>query len=180
MMQRQLHRWDPTAVVLLSWHPSLFIHIPWAVFVVLLFQRLEKRMSTDMGAIMQLLQRQMVLVPPAYSSVTSPIEASPNPPKPGQKLVHPVNPLETETAILSEVFHKLSNHCHQFSSNLIRVFNSFSWIFPRYSTPTTLLTVPKSPVKVCQVQWSSSSWTLPYSPPLRLLLGLIWDDGHIA
>uniref|UniRef100_A0A671NLN5 Voltage-gated inwardly rectifying potassium channel KCNH2 n=1 Tax=Sinocyclocheilus anshuiensis TaxID=1608454 RepID=A0A671NLN5_9TELE len=70
--------------------------------------RLEKRMSTDMGAIMQLLRRQMVLVPPAYSSVTSPVEASPNPPKPGQKLVHPVNPLETETpAILSEVFHKL-------------------------------------------------------------------------
>lgn len=62
-------------------------------------------MSTDMGAIMQLLQRQMVLVPPAYSSVTSPVEASPNPPKPGQKLVHPVNPLETGTpAILSEVF----------------------------------------------------------------------------
>uniref|UniRef100_A0A8C1DGM2 Voltage-gated inwardly rectifying potassium channel KCNH2 n=1 Tax=Cyprinus carpio carpio TaxID=630221 RepID=A0A8C1DGM2_CYPCA len=44
--------------------------------------RLEKRMSTEMGAIMQLLQRQMVLVPPAYSSVTSPIEASSNPPKP--------------------------------------------------------------------------------------------------
>uniref|UniRef100_A0A673G6U6 Voltage-gated inwardly rectifying potassium channel KCNH2 n=1 Tax=Sinocyclocheilus rhinocerous TaxID=307959 RepID=A0A673G6U6_9TELE len=44
--------------------------------------RLEKRMSTDMGAIMHLLQRQMVLVPPAYSSVTSPIEASSNPPKP--------------------------------------------------------------------------------------------------
>uniref|UniRef100_A0A9J7YND7 Voltage-gated inwardly rectifying potassium channel KCNH2 n=1 Tax=Cyprinus carpio carpio TaxID=630221 RepID=A0A9J7YND7_CYPCA len=66
--------------------------------------RLEKRMSTDMGAIMQLLQRQMVLVPPTYSSVTSPIEASPNPPKPGQKLTHPVNPLETETpAILSEI-----------------------------------------------------------------------------
>ncbi|CAM4593058.1 unnamed protein product [Leuciscus chuanchicus] len=67
-------------------------------------QRLEKRMSTDIGAIMQLLQRQMVLVPPTYSSVTSPIEASPNPPKPGQKLVQPVNPLETETpAILSEI-----------------------------------------------------------------------------
>ncbi len=181
MMQRQLHRWDPTTVVLLSWHPSLFIHIPWAVFVVLFFQRLEKRMSTDMGAIKQLLQRQMVLVPPAYSSVTSPIEESPNLPKPDQKLVYPVNPLETETpAILSEVFHKLSNHRHQFLSNLIWVFNTFSWIFPRYLTPATLLVVPKSPVKVCQVQWSSSSWTLPYSPPLRLLLGIIWDDGHIA
>uniref|UniRef100_A0A672RY72 Voltage-gated inwardly rectifying potassium channel KCNH2 n=1 Tax=Sinocyclocheilus grahami TaxID=75366 RepID=A0A672RY72_SINGR len=44
--------------------------------------RLEKRMSTDMRAIMHLLQRQLVLVPPAYSSVTSPIEASSNPPKP--------------------------------------------------------------------------------------------------
>lgn len=64
-------------------------------------------MSKDIGAIMQLLQRQMVQVPPAYSSVTSPTETSPIPPKPGQKLVQPVNPLETETpSILSEVFHK--------------------------------------------------------------------------
>lgn len=29
-------------------------------------------MSTDIGAIMQLLQRQMAMVPPAYSSVSSP------------------------------------------------------------------------------------------------------------
>lgn len=29
-------------------------------------------MSTDIGAIMQLLQRQMALVPPAYSAVSSP------------------------------------------------------------------------------------------------------------
>uniref|UniRef100_A0A3Q3W029 Voltage-gated inwardly rectifying potassium channel KCNH2 n=1 Tax=Mola mola TaxID=94237 RepID=A0A3Q3W029_MOLML len=34
--------------------------------------RLENRMSTDIGAIMQLLQRQMALVPPAYSAVSSP------------------------------------------------------------------------------------------------------------
>ncbi|KAM6977690.1 voltage-gated inwardly rectifying potassium channel KCNH2 [Aplochiton taeniatus] len=34
--------------------------------------RLETRMSTDIGAIMQLLQRQMALVPPAYSTVLSP------------------------------------------------------------------------------------------------------------
>nr|XP_055058218.1 potassium voltage-gated channel subfamily H member 2a isoform X1 [Misgurnus anguillicaudatus] len=68
--------------------------------------RLEKRMSTDIGAIMQLLQRQMVQVPPAYSSVTSPVEASANPPKPGQKLVQPVNPLETETPdIPSQILH---------------------------------------------------------------------------
>ncbi|XP_057188977.1 potassium voltage-gated channel subfamily H member 2a [Triplophysa rosa] len=66
--------------------------------------RLEKRMSTDIGAIMQLLQRQMVHIPPTYSSVIAPLETSPNPPKPGQKLVQPVNPLETETpAISSEI-----------------------------------------------------------------------------
>ncbi|XP_066534725.1 potassium voltage-gated channel subfamily H member 2a [Hoplias malabaricus] len=59
--------------------------------------RLESRMSTDIGAIMQFLQRQMALVPPAYSTVTSPPESSPNPPKPGQKLVQSVNPLEMET-----------------------------------------------------------------------------------
>ncbi|KAL4000627.1 leucine-rich repeats and death domain-containing protein [Sarotherodon galilaeus] len=34
--------------------------------------RLESRMSTDIGVIMQLLQRQMALVPPAYSAVSSP------------------------------------------------------------------------------------------------------------
>lgn len=31
-------------------------------------------MSTDIGAIMQLLQRQMAMVPPAYSSVSSPLQ----------------------------------------------------------------------------------------------------------
>ncbi|XP_062872365.1 potassium voltage-gated channel subfamily H member 2a [Trichomycterus rosablanca] len=58
--------------------------------------RLETRMSTDIGAIMQFLQRQMAMVPPAYSAVSFPAELSPNPPKLGQKLVQPVNPLETE------------------------------------------------------------------------------------
>ncbi|KAI5625675.1 microtubule-associated protein 4 isoform X1, partial [Silurus asotus] len=57
---------------------------------------LEGRMSTDIRAIMQFLQRQMAVVPPSYSAVTSPPESSPNPPKLGQKLVQPVNPLETE------------------------------------------------------------------------------------
>ncbi|MCI4385927.1 hypothetical protein PGIGA_G00056230 [Pangasianodon gigas] len=65
---------------------------------------LESRMSTDIGAIMQFLQRQMALVPPAYSVVTSPPESSPNPHKLGQKLVQPVNPLEMErSAIHSQV-----------------------------------------------------------------------------
>lgn len=57
-------------------------------------------MSTDIGAIMQFLQRQMALVPPAYSVVTSPPESLPNAPKLGQKLVQPVNPLETERAAI--------------------------------------------------------------------------------
>ncbi|XP_016133826.1 potassium voltage-gated channel subfamily H member 2a isoform X2 [Sinocyclocheilus grahami] len=84
--------------------------------------RLEKRMSTDMRAIMHLLQRQLVLVPPAYSSVTSPIEASSNPPKPGQKLIHPVNLLETETpAILSEILDP-----HEFTDSPIKSSESLS------------------------------------------------------
>ncbi|KAM8881046.1 voltage-gated inwardly rectifying potassium channel KCNH2 [Synchiropus picturatus] len=64
--------------------------------------RLESRMSTDIGAIMQLLQRQMALVPPAYSAVSSPPQASPFPgqgpgPGPGETLVQPVTPVETNT-----------------------------------------------------------------------------------
>uniref|UniRef100_A0AAZ3QGV3 Voltage-gated inwardly rectifying potassium channel KCNH2 n=1 Tax=Oncorhynchus tshawytscha TaxID=74940 RepID=A0AAZ3QGV3_ONCTS len=63
--------------------------------------RLETRMSTDIGAIMQLLQRQMALVPPAYSTVSSPPQASPYPgPGPGERLV------QSETlASLSQVLH---------------------------------------------------------------------------
>ncbi|XP_068200015.1 potassium voltage-gated channel subfamily H member 2 [Antennarius striatus] len=64
--------------------------------------RLESRMSADIGAIMQLLQRQMALVPPAYSAISSPPQASPYPgpgpgPGPGETLVQPVTPLETDT-----------------------------------------------------------------------------------
>ncbi|KAF3703314.1 Potassium voltage-gated channel subfamily H member 2 [Channa argus] len=63
---------------------------------------LESRMSTDIGAIMQLLQRQMSLVPPAYSAVSSPPQVSPYPgpgpgPGPGERLVQPATPLETDT-----------------------------------------------------------------------------------
>ncbi|KAM9839180.1 voltage-gated inwardly rectifying potassium channel KCNH2 [Aulostomus maculatus] len=64
--------------------------------------RLESRMSTDIGAIMQLLQRQMALVPPAYSAVSSPPQASPYPGSgpgsdPGERLVQPATSLETNT-----------------------------------------------------------------------------------
>ncbi|XP_070842045.1 voltage-gated inwardly rectifying potassium channel KCNH2 isoform X1 [Chaetodon trifascialis] len=71
--------------------------------------RLESRMSTDIGAIMQLLQRQMALVPPAYSAVSSPPQASPYPgpgpgPGPGERVIQPVTPLETDTlASLSQI-----------------------------------------------------------------------------
>lgn len=57
-------------------------------------------MSTDIGAIMQLLQRQMMLVPPSYSSVSSPPQASMFP----EILVQPVTPMESKTlASLSQV-----------------------------------------------------------------------------
>uniref|UniRef100_A0A8C7GGE0 Voltage-gated inwardly rectifying potassium channel KCNH2 n=1 Tax=Oncorhynchus kisutch TaxID=8019 RepID=A0A8C7GGE0_ONCKI len=62
--------------------------------------RLESRMSTDIGAIMQLLQRQMVLVPPAYSTVYSSPEPSVTPtltPRPAERLVQPASPLDSET-----------------------------------------------------------------------------------
>ncbi|XP_038828937.1 potassium voltage-gated channel subfamily H member 2-like [Salvelinus namaycush] len=73
--------------------------------------RLETRMSADIGAIMQLLQRQMALVPPAYSTVLSPPQASPYPgprpgPGPGYRLVQPVTTLESEAlASFSQVLH---------------------------------------------------------------------------
>ncbi|TSN57724.1 Potassium voltage-gated channel subfamily H member 6 [Bagarius yarrelli] len=65
---------------------------------------LGSRMSTEIGAIMQVLQRQMAFVPPSYSAVTSLAESSPSAHNLGQKLVQSVNPLETEiSAIHSQV-----------------------------------------------------------------------------
>ncbi|KAF4087858.1 hypothetical protein AMELA_G00076130 [Ameiurus melas] len=61
--------------------------------------RLETRMSTDISAIMQLLQRQMTMVPPAYSTVSSPPQASlylGSSPGPEESLVQTVTPLESE------------------------------------------------------------------------------------
>ncbi|XP_037549967.1 potassium voltage-gated channel subfamily H member 2 [Nematolebias whitei] len=66
--------------------------------------RLENRMSTDFGAIMQLLQRQMALVPPAYSAVSSPPQPSPFPspdPEPGpRESVGDREPLASPSQIL--------------------------------------------------------------------------------
>ncbi|XP_041046160.1 potassium voltage-gated channel subfamily H member 6-like isoform X2 [Carcharodon carcharias] len=56
--------------------------------------RLECRMVTDLSAIMQLLQRQMVLVPPAYSTMSSPGPAS----QPGQDSSTGTGPMQTPLA----------------------------------------------------------------------------------
>ncbi|MCI4374116.1 hypothetical protein PGIGA_G00002410 [Pangasianodon gigas] len=61
--------------------------------------RLETRMSTDISAIMQLLQRQMTLVPPAYSTVSSPPQASlylGSSPGPEESLIQTVTTMESE------------------------------------------------------------------------------------
>ncbi|KAM4534012.1 voltage-gated inwardly rectifying potassium channel KCNH2 isoform 2-T2 [Odontesthes bonariensis] len=67
--------------------------------------RLESRMSADIGVIMQLLQRQMALVPPAYSAVSSPPQPSPYPgPSPGGSSAPPVTLLHTDSlASLSQI-----------------------------------------------------------------------------
>ncbi|KAK6302690.1 hypothetical protein J4Q44_G00270450 [Coregonus suidteri] len=60
--------------------------------------RLESRMSTDIGAIMQLLQRQTVLVPQAYSTVSPEPSVTPTlTPRPAERLVQPASPLDSET-----------------------------------------------------------------------------------
>ncbi|XP_064792379.1 potassium voltage-gated channel subfamily H member 6-like [Oncorhynchus masou masou] len=86
--------------------------------------RMESRMSTDIGAIMQLLQRQMVLVPPAYSTVSSPPEPSPSfTLRPAERMVKPVSPLDSETlASLSQFLiqtdfdYSLSKSCESLHS----------------------------------------------------------------
>ncbi|XP_039609761.1 potassium voltage-gated channel subfamily H member 2 isoform X1 [Polypterus senegalus] len=65
--------------------------------------RLENRMSSDIGAIMQLLQKQMTVVPPAYSTVTPPPQPASYPCS-AERLVQTVIPLESETlASLSQI-----------------------------------------------------------------------------
>ncbi|XP_061110453.1 potassium voltage-gated channel subfamily H member 6-like [Conger conger] len=63
--------------------------------------RLETRMTADIGAIMQLLQRQMVLVPPAYSTVSPPPQTGPYP-GPGDQPGSPVAPEPQTLTSLSQ------------------------------------------------------------------------------
>uniref|UniRef100_A0AAY5EJ24 Voltage-gated inwardly rectifying potassium channel KCNH2 n=1 Tax=Electrophorus electricus TaxID=8005 RepID=A0AAY5EJ24_ELEEL len=67
--------------------------------------RLETRMATDISTIMQLLQRQMALVPPSYSTVSSPPQACSYPEAAaghGERLTQPVTPGESETLDFEE------------------------------------------------------------------------------
>uniref|UniRef100_A0A8C3LYI3 Potassium voltage-gated channel subfamily H member 2 n=1 Tax=Chrysolophus pictus TaxID=9089 RepID=A0A8C3LYI3_CHRPC len=55
--------------------------------------RLETRMAADISSIMQLLQRQAALVPPAYSTVSSPHQPPGPPPCPLQPIL-PITPIQ--------------------------------------------------------------------------------------
>uniref|UniRef100_A0AAQ5ZMB4 Voltage-gated inwardly rectifying potassium channel KCNH2 n=1 Tax=Amphiprion ocellaris TaxID=80972 RepID=A0AAQ5ZMB4_AMPOC len=72
--------------------------------------RLENRMSTDIGVIMQLLQRQMALVPPAYSAVSSPPQVITH--SHTHTLAPPVTPLETDTLTSLSQVKSLLYECH--------------------------------------------------------------------
>ncbi|CAM9205325.1 unnamed protein product [Bubo scandiacus] len=61
--------------------------------------RLETRMAADISSIMQLLQRQAVLVPPAYSTVSSPHQP-PGPPCPLQPIL-PITPIQPLSQVSS-------------------------------------------------------------------------------
>ncbi|KAL6098124.1 kcnh2 [Pungitius sinensis] len=101
--------------------------------------RLESRMSMDIGAIMQLLQRQIALVPPAYSAVSSPPQVSPYPgPGPGagpqETWVGPVTPLDTDTlASLSQILD--SQHFNDFPVKTLLQPQDTSLIKPNQCPP---------------------------------------------
>ncbi|KAF7235584.1 Potassium voltage-gated channel subfamily H member 2 [Varanus komodoensis] len=59
--------------------------------------RLESRLTADVAAILQLLQRQVVLVPPAYSAVSSPQPPGPEP-APGERPL-PAPPLQAQAQV---------------------------------------------------------------------------------
>uniref|UniRef100_A0A663DN73 Voltage-gated inwardly rectifying potassium channel KCNH2 n=1 Tax=Aquila chrysaetos chrysaetos TaxID=223781 RepID=A0A663DN73_AQUCH len=63
--------------------------------------RLETRMAADISSIMQLLQRQATLVPPAYSTVSSPHQP-PGPPCPLQPVL-PITPIQPLSQVSSQL-----------------------------------------------------------------------------
>ncbi|KAL2085358.1 hypothetical protein ACEWY4_018678 [Coilia grayii] len=105
--------------------------------------RLETRMSTDIGAIMQLLQRQMALVPPAYSTVSSPPQGS-SYPDPPERLIQPVTPLESDTlASLSQILDRPDFEEFAAASKSSESLRSPAEFHPCSSTP--LLTPTEAP-----------------------------------
>ncbi|XP_076147555.1 voltage-gated inwardly rectifying potassium channel KCNH2 [Alosa pseudoharengus] len=127
--------------------------------------RLETRMSTDIGAIMQLLQRQMALVPPAYSTVSSPPQGSTYT-GPVERLVQPVTPLESETlASLSQIldqrdFEEFPAAAAQ-SSESLRSTADF-----QTCSSTLLLTPTEPPPPAPPARGSLAGLTLPLPLPL--------------
>lgn len=83
---RLVHRAVPESQLPGSPHPREPEHPPPSC------PRLETRLSADMATVLQLLQRQMTLVPPAYSAVTTP---GPGPTSASSLL--PVSPVPTLT-----------------------------------------------------------------------------------
>lgn len=68
---------------------------PWAILMCSCSScRLENRLTTDMAAILQVLQRQALLVPPAYSTVSSPQPLGPEP-VPGEQ-PQPITPVRVQ------------------------------------------------------------------------------------
>ncbi|XP_062977605.1 potassium voltage-gated channel subfamily H member 2 [Elgaria multicarinata webbii] len=62
--------------------------------------RLESRLTADVSAILQLLQRQAMLVPPAYSAVSSPQQPPPPGPEPAPgERPPPITPLQAQAQV---------------------------------------------------------------------------------
>uniref|UniRef100_A0A8C9TQ04 Voltage-gated inwardly rectifying potassium channel KCNH2 n=1 Tax=Scleropages formosus TaxID=113540 RepID=A0A8C9TQ04_SCLFO len=83
-------------------------------------RRLETRMLADIGAVMQLLQKQMVSVPPAYSTVSAPPQPSLHP-QPGGLSLEPLSSAEPRPSssfsqmLDSQVFKNLPAPSHESS-----------------------------------------------------------------
>uniref|UniRef100_A0A8C2GTT6 Voltage-gated inwardly rectifying potassium channel KCNH2 n=1 Tax=Cyprinus carpio TaxID=7962 RepID=A0A8C2GTT6_CYPCA len=128
--------------------------------------RLESRMSTDIGAIMQLLQRQMMLVPPSYSSVSSPPQASMFP----EILVQPVTPLESRTpASLSQVTQDHS-YCSHHAPSVLE--NTSAYYLKKYFSAAPRSSIqrsaplldPDSPASGPDWSWSPTPTSTGASP----------------
>ncbi|XP_029930433.1 potassium voltage-gated channel subfamily H member 7-like [Myripristis murdjan] len=74
--------------------------------------RLESRMSTDIGAVMQLLQRQMTMIPPSYSTLASTPNAPSSPIPSPSATSPPLSPTPASPTDTSQA----PSHCQQLST----------------------------------------------------------------